>query len=48
MPCLAVDFTAKHGITPEIKVRSGLEDVDEMVCDMQAGRSSKRMAVVFE
>ncbi|KAL4758041.1 chaperonin 10-like protein [Aspergillus foveolatus] len=44
----AVDFTAKYGITPEIEVRSGLEDVDVMVRDMQAGKSSRRMAVVFE
>ncbi|KAL4738826.1 chaperonin 10-like protein [Aspergillus similis] len=44
----AVDFTAKHGITPEIEVRSGLEDVDQMVRDMQAGKSDKRMAVVFD
>ncbi|KAL4812505.1 chaperonin 10-like protein [Aspergillus spinulosporus] len=44
----AVDFTAKHGITPEIKIRSGLEDVDDMVRDMQAGKSSRRMAVVFD
>lgn len=44
----AVDFTAKHSITPEIEVRSGLEDVDEMVRDMQAGKSSRRMAVVFD
>ncbi|KAL4769837.1 chaperonin 10-like protein [Aspergillus nidulans var. acristatus] len=44
----AVDFTAEHGITPEIEVRSGLEDVDGMVRDMQAGKSSRRMAVVFE
>ncbi|KAL4908686.1 hypothetical protein BDW74DRAFT_175368 [Aspergillus multicolor] len=44
----AVGFTAQHGITPEIEVRSGLEDVDEMIREMQAGKSSKRMAVVFD
>ncbi|KAL4985920.1 chaperonin 10-like protein [Aspergillus falconensis] len=44
----AVNFTAEHGITPEIEVRSGLEDVDEMIREMQAGKSNKRMAVVFD
>ncbi|KAL4747792.1 hypothetical protein BDW72DRAFT_206215 [Aspergillus terricola var. indicus] len=44
----AVEFTARHGITPAIEVRSGLEDVDEMVRDMQAGKSSRRMAIVFD
>lgn len=44
----AVEFTAKHGILPEIEVRSGLEDVNNMVNEMKAGQSSKRMAVVFE
>lgn len=44
----AIDFTVKHGIVPELEVRPGLEDVDAMIKDMKAGRSSKRMAVVFE
>ncbi|KAL4919147.1 chaperonin 10-like protein [Aspergillus aurantiobrunneus] len=44
----AVDFTAKHGITPEIDIRSGLGDMDEMIREMRTGKSSKRMAVVFE
>ncbi|KAI9371755.1 chaperonin 10-like protein [Aspergillus egyptiacus] len=44
----AVEFTAKHAITPEIEVRSGLEAMDEMIREMQAGLSSKRMAVVFD
>lgn len=43
----AIDFTVKHGIVPELEVRPRLEDVDGMIKDMQAGRSSKRMAVVF-
>ncbi|KAL4951851.1 chaperonin 10-like protein [Aspergillus filifer] len=44
----AVAFTAEHNIMPEIEVRSGLEEVDSMIREMQTGRSSKRMAVVFE
>lgn len=44
----AVDFTSKHGIVPEVEVRPGLEDVDKMINEMKAGKSSKRMAVVFE
>lgn len=44
----AVDFTAEHRILPEIEVRSGLEDVDNMVREMKAGESTKRMAVVFK
>lgn len=44
----AVDFTAKHSITPEIEVRSGLEAMDDMIREMKAGTSTKRMAVVFE
>lgn len=44
----AIDFTVKHRILPEVEVRPGLEDVDGMIQDMKAGRSSKRMAVVFE
>ncbi|KAL4808005.1 chaperonin 10-like protein [Aspergillus unguis] len=44
----AVDFTAKHRITPELDVREGLESVDGMVKEMKAGQSSKRMAVVFD
>lgn len=44
----AVDFTAKHYIIPEIEIRPGLEDVDQMILDMKEERSSKRMAVVFE
>lgn len=44
----AIDFTVKHHIVPEVEVRPGLEDVDGMIQDMRAGRSSKRMAVVFD
>lgn len=44
----AVNFTAEHHIIPEIEIRPGLEDVDQMIRDMKEGRSSKRMAVCFE
>jgi propanol-preferring alcohol dehydrogenase len=44
----AVDFTAEHRIMPEIEVRRGLEDVGEMIREMQAGKSDRRMAVVFD
>lgn len=43
----AVDFTAKHSITPEIEIRS-LEAMDDMIREMKAGTATKRMAVVFE
>lgn len=41
----AVDFTAKHGITPEIETFNSLEDVNHMVEKMMAGQSTKRMVV---
>ena len=44
----AVDFTAKHGIVPQVETWPGLEDVDQMVKKMQAGQSSRRMGVVFD
>lgn len=43
----AIDFTAKHGIVPEIEEYKNLEDVEKMVELMQNGKSTKRMAVVF-
>ena len=44
----AIEFTAKHGIQPEVEIREkGLEDLDNMVHEMMEGRSTKRMAVVF-
>lgn len=43
----AVNFTAKHGILPEVEVREGLESVNSMVEDMMAGRVKGRMGVVF-
>jgi len=42
----AVDFTIKHNILPEVEFRK-FEEVQNMVEDMQNGRSTKRMAVVF-
>lgn len=45
----AVAFTAKHGIVPDVEVRpGGLEDVNGMIQDMQAGRSKGRMGIVFD
>ena len=44
----AVDFTAQHGIVPDVEVRSGLESVNSMVEDMRAGRVRGRMGVVFD
>lgn len=45
----AVDFTAKHQILPQVEVlKEGLEGVNRMIREMEAGHSSKRMAVVFE
>lgn len=43
----AIEFTAKHGIRPEVDARSSLEDVQSMVDSMHAGKNVKRMAVVF-
>jgi alcohol dehydrogenase, propanol-preferring len=43
----AVEFTAKHGIQPEVDIRSGLEEVQDMVDTMKSGKSTRRMAVVF-
>lgn len=42
----AVDFTCKHNVIPEIEFRK-LEELPEMFEEMQAGRATKRMAVVF-
>jgi len=42
----AVDFTIRHNILPEVEFRK-FEEVQSMVDDMQNGRSTKRMAVVF-
>jgi len=42
----AVDFSAKHNITPEVQLRK-LEELDDMVNEMRAGKATKRMAVAF-
>lgn len=43
----AVEFTAKHGIMPELDIRKDLHDIQGMVEDMRAGRSTKRMGIAF-
>ncbi|CAK7207969.1 hypothetical protein SEUCBS139899_010803 [Sporothrix eucalyptigena] len=43
----AVDFSSKHNIAPEVEIRK-LEELDDMVREMRAGTSTKRMAVVFD
>ncbi|KAF2095598.1 alcohol dehydrogenase [Rhizodiscina lignyota] len=42
----AVDFTAKHNIVPEVEFKK-LEEMPQMVKDMDAGKASKRMVIVF-
>jgi len=42
----AVDFICKHNILPEVEFRK-LEELGQMTEEMQAGRATKRMAVVF-
>lgn len=42
----AVDFSSKHNIAPEVELRT-LDELDDMVKEMRAGTSTKRMAVVF-
>lgn len=42
----AVDFTIQHKILPEVEFRN-FEEVQSMVDDMKAGRSTKRMVVNF-
>ena len=41
-----VEFTAKHGIIPEVDFRK-LEDMPDMVAEMEKGTARRRMAVVF-
>lgn len=43
----AVEFTAKHNVCPEVDIRHGLDEVQDMVTAMKNGQNSKRMAVVF-
>jgi propanol-preferring alcohol dehydrogenase len=42
----AIDFTAKHKIQPKMQVRK-LEEVNDMVNEMHAGKAKTRMGVVF-
>lgn len=42
----AVEFTAKHGIQPDVEFRK-LDDLPQMVTDMQGGKSKCRQVVVF-
>lgn len=42
----AVDFLTKHNIKPEVQHRK-LEELDDMVNEMRAGKSTKRMLVAF-
>ena len=44
----AVEFTAKHGIVPDVDIRSGLEDVAGMVDQMRSGKIKGRMGVSFD
>lgn len=41
-----VDFLAKHKIRPEVQHRR-LEELDEMVREMRAGKATRRMLVTF-
>jgi propanol-preferring alcohol dehydrogenase len=43
----AVEFSAKHNIAPEVQLRK-LEELNDMVNEMRAGTSTKRMAVTFD
>jgi alcohol dehydrogenase, propanol-preferring len=44
----AIEFTAKHNISPEVDLRKGLESLAGMVEDMKSGKATKRMAIVFD
>ena len=44
----AIEFTAKHNISPEVDLRKGLESLAEMVEEMKSGKATKRMAIVFD
>lgn len=43
----AIDFTAKHGIRPEVEIYKALSDVSGMVEKMKSGKNTKRMVVQF-
>lgn len=42
----AVEFLAKHNIKPEVQHRR-LDELDDMVNEMKAGKATKRMLVAF-
>lgn len=42
----AVDFTAKHGIQPDVDYRV-IDDLPQMVADMHAGKATRRQVVIF-
>jgi propanol-preferring alcohol dehydrogenase len=42
----AVDFTVKHNILPEVEFRK-LEELEDMIAEMTAGKATKRMVVAF-
>jgi propanol-preferring alcohol dehydrogenase len=44
----AIEFTAKHNISPEVDLRKGLESLAGMVQEMKSGKATKRMAIVFD
>jgi alcohol dehydrogenase, propanol-preferring len=44
----AIEFTAKHNISPEVDLRKGLESLAGMVEEMKSGKATKRMAIVFD
>ena len=44
----AIEFTAKHNITPDVDLRYGLDSLAGMVEEMKAGSATKRMAIVFD
>ncbi|OQU94853.1 Alcohol dehydrogenase GroES-like domain-containing protein [Cladophialophora immunda] len=43
----AIDFTAKHGIEPNVVSFHKLEEVPDMIAKMRAQKSTGRMAVLF-
>lgn len=43
----AIDFTAKHGIKPDVEVYKSLDAVNGMVEKMKRGETTKRQLVSF-
>lgn len=44
----AIEFTAKHNISPDVDLRRGLESLAGMVEEMKSGNATKRTAIVFD